>query len=153
VKQLLEERIAVAEERMNGASAEAPTPPTTASAQAPAASGARTIVVDVSLAPALAAQVDPDAPLFVLARTSGGGGPPLAVERHRAVELPLTVELSDEDAMVPGRNLSSAGDVEIVARVALGGQPVATKGDLYGSTEVAGGAAVHTHIEIDHVQQ
>jgi len=143
----------VAEERMNGGGAEATTPSTTAAAQAPAAGGARTIVVDISLAPALAAQVDPDAPLFVLARTSGGGGPPLAVERHQAVELPLTVELSDEDAMVPGRNLSSASAVEIIARVALGGQPMATKGDLYGSTEVAGGDTAHTHIEIDHVQE
>jgi cytochrome c-type biogenesis protein CcmH len=113
----------------------------------------KTIVVDVSVAPALASKVNASAPLFVLARTPGGGGPPLAVERHTSGELPLTIELSDADAMVPGRGLSTANAVEIVARVALSGQPRAQSGDLYGSVQLAaGGGETHARVEIDRVQ-
>jgi cytochrome c-type biogenesis protein CcmH len=109
-------------------------------------------VVEVSAAAALAAQIDPAAPLFVLARSPGGGGPPLAVERHVARELPLTVELSNEDAMIPGRNLATANEIEVVARVAKGGGPVAQPGDLYGSVVVPAGGDTRVRVEIDRVQ-
>jgi cytochrome c-type biogenesis protein CcmH len=112
----------------------------------------RTIVVDISVATALSGRVDPAASLFVLARTKAASGPPLAVERHQARELPLTVELSNEDAMMPGRTLSGAGEVEVVARVALGGGPVAQPGDLYGSAVVPAGGDTRVRIEIDRVQ-
>jgi len=154
VRKIIAERVAIADSALNGAGpATAATPPAETSTQSESSgSGARSIVVEVTISPALAAKVDPDAPLFVLARAPGGGGPPLAVERHQARELPLSIELTDEDAMVPGRNLSSAGEVEIVARVALGGQPTATTGDLYGSVEIADGGATQTRIEIDQIQ-
>ena len=173
VRQILADRIAVAESHVAGAGgASAPvtpsaagaasppaiggttTSPATSGAAAPAAAGdaARRIVVEVSAAAALSSQIDPAAPLFVLARNPGGGGPPLAVERHEARELPLTVELSSEDAMMPGRTLAGAGEVEIVARVAKGGGPVAARGDLYGSIVVPAGGDARVRVEIDRVQ-
>jgi cytochrome c-type biogenesis protein CcmH len=156
VRQILAERVAVAQSHLS-----APADATTTTTQPQVQSGAtesaksaadRKIVVEVSAAPALSSGIDPGATLFVLARSPGGGGPPLAVERHEARELPLTVELSAEDAMMPGRTLASAGEVEIVARVAKGGGPVAASGDLYGSTIVPAGSDARVRVEIDRVQ-
>jgi cytochrome c-type biogenesis protein CcmH len=178
VRRILADRVAVAASHLNAADASggaaaaapsaaadpssAPVPadgaatanPSTADAGTPTAGdgAGRTIVVDVSVAAALSARVDPAASLFVLARTPAAAGPPLAVERRGAHELPLTVELSSEDAMMPGRTLSDAGEVEVVARVALGGGPTAQPGDLYGSAVVPAGGDAHVRIEIDRVQ-
>jgi cytochrome c-type biogenesis protein CcmH len=157
VRQILEERIAVAEAQLGAAGGAAPSPATPASGSADAADGAtaaaRRVVVDVSVAPALAGRVAADAPLFVLARAPGEAGPPLAVERRRADELPLRVELTEEDAMVPGRTIAGPERLEIVARVALGGDPMARPGDLYGSVEVAADGDAPIRVEIDRVQQ
>lgn len=90
------------------------------------------VKVRVSIAPELAKQAPSDAPLFVLVRTGEGGGPPLAVTRRTAGELPALIELSDKDAMIAGRGLSGAGRVTVLARVARSGQPAARSGDLEG---------------------
>jgi cytochrome c-type biogenesis protein CcmH len=150
VRQILEERVAVAGAQL--ASAGVPDAASSAAASA-AAAAARTVVVDVSIAPALAGRVVAGAPVFVLARAPGAAGPPLAVERRRADELPLRVELSEEDAMVPGRTIAGPASLEIVARVALGGEPMAQPGDLYGSVEVAADADAPVRVEIDRVQE
>jgi hypothetical protein len=39
--------------------------------------------------------------------------------------------------MIPGRTISKAAQIEIVARVSKSGQPVAATGDLFGSAEYA----------------
>lgn len=100
---------------------------------ASAPGGAAGLRVAVQLDAALADRAPIDAPVFILARPPGGGGPPLAVVRRSVADLPLELVLSDADAMIPGRTLSTYEQVEIVARVALGGQPTAQPGDLYGS--------------------
>jgi cytochrome c-type biogenesis protein CcmH len=159
VRQILSERVAEAEVRLAGGAADtapeaAGTVASASAAPAPATSAqtARSIVVQLTVAPALAAKVDPQAPLFVFARAPGAAGPPLAVQRHAAKELPLRVRLTDADAMVPGRTLSSVPVVEIVARVALSGQPVAQPGDLFGSAQVDAAGDADLSIEIDQVQ-
>jgi cytochrome c-type biogenesis protein CcmH len=103
----------------------------------PNAGAAVSVRVSVNLADSLAGLGGGDVhPVFVIARRPGGGGPPLAVVRRASNELPLEVELSDENAMIPGRGISSVDEVEIVARIALGGTPVAASGDPYGSQRV-----------------
>lgn len=72
------------------------------------------------------------ATLFVFAREVGGPPAPLAVVRRRADELPLLLTLDDDMAMTPGRTLSSASAVQIVARVSADGGVVARPGDLEG---------------------
>lgn len=94
------------------------------------------IAVSVSVAPELAGEVPPGKTVFVIARRPGGGGPPLAVVRRRTGDLPLQVELSDADAMLPGRGISTADEVEVVARVSMSGNPIASPGDLWGSARV-----------------
>lgn len=90
-----------------------------------------TIKVSVSAAAEMLANVSPQTPLFVLARTQQPG-PPLAVKRMRVADLPFEVTLSAQDAMIPGREIDFRDATEIVARVALSGTPQASSGDLFG---------------------
>lgn len=103
----------------------------TPAGEAAAASGP-SFRVQVSLAPALASRVGPDAVLFVLAKNPSGMPMPLAVQRLPATGLPLSVTLDDSVAMSPAARLSSAREVEIIARVSQSGQAVAASGDLEG---------------------
>ena len=119
---------------------------------APAAEPAgRTIRVAVSLDPALAARLQPGVPLFVAAREPGIPGPPLAAVRLMSEQLPTTVVLSDANAMIEGRNLSSVDEVQLVARVAFGGSAVPASGDLVGEARHKKGGAADVSIVIDKV--
>src|SRR6185503_12013866 len=95
------------------------------------AEGAPTIAVHVTLSPSLAAKVPRDAPLFVAARDPRQPGPPFAVKRL-AASFPVDVELTTADAMLQTRRIAAGQQLEVVARVALGGTPTATSGDPFG---------------------
>lgn len=99
------------------------------------------IGVTVSVSDGLRAKVSPSAPLFVFVRDAAAAGPPLAVIRRRADELPLALEISDGDIMLPGRSLAGVAKATLVARIANGGDPIAKPGDIYGEAawERAGG--------------
>lgn len=111
--------------------------PASAAAGGPSegASG-RSIKVAVTLSPTLKGELAQPMPLFVLARDPSKGGPPLAVQRHLSTDLPLTVELSERDAMIPTRTIATVPRVQIVARLSRSGSPQAQSGDLYGDAEV-----------------
>ena len=66
----------------------------------------------------LAGRLEGDETVFLAVRRAGGG-PPLAVRRLRADELPLEVTIDDDDAMMAGSGLSSADAVVVVARVSF----------------------------------
>lgn len=104
-------------------------PPVSASAVGNQATG---IGITVTLSDELRAKVSPSAPLFVFVRDAQASGPPLAVIRRRADELPLTLQISDADIMLPGRSLASVDSATLVARIANGGDPIAKAGDIYG---------------------
>jgi cytochrome c-type biogenesis protein CcmH len=106
-----------------------------AAAAAPATAASPAVRVRVAVAPELANRVPNDAPLFVMVRAGEGGGPPLAVARRTGAQFPLVVELTDRDAMVEGRGLSTASRVTVVARVARSGDPRAQSGDLEGKVD------------------
>jgi hypothetical protein len=112
----------------------------------------RVVNVQVALAPTLNAQVAPDTPLFIMARDPSGAGPPLAAVRRRAGDLPLSISLSDKDAMMQGRGIGQASRVQIVARIAKGGTPQAQPGDLYGEAlvELTGNGAHNVSVAIQH---
>ena len=96
------------------------------------ASGAR-VVVEVSLAPNLAVELDAGEPVFVFARAPAGAGPPLAVARTVVGALPATIVLDESSAMVPTRSLASVEQVVITARVARSGTVTRTEGDVEGT--------------------
>lgn len=93
-----------------------------------------TVPLQVTLSPELAAQAPSDAVLFIFARTPGVGGPPIAAVRRRAGDLPLSITLSDANAMMAGRQISTQEELELVARVAKGGSITESEGDLVGAT-------------------
>ena len=105
------------------------------------------LAVDVSLDAAF--DVAPAATVFVIARPADRAGPPLAVKRLAVGDLPARVELTNADAMLPGRGLGGVETVELVARVALGGSAAAAAGDLESSTWAGspGGEIISLHID------
>ncbi len=108
-----------------------------------------TVTVTVSIAPTLAARVPAGAPLFVLARDPTQPGPPFAVKRLTSVQLPTTVVLTEQDAMLPSRTIASARQLLIVARYSVSGAPTAASGDLYGEVpyELASGRPLNLVID------
>jgi cytochrome c-type biogenesis protein CcmH len=93
----------------------------------------RSIRVSVTIAPNVQKQLSSPVPLVVLARDPKAGGPPLAVQRHSSTEAPLTIELSERDAMMPTRTIASVPKVEVVARLSRTGSPQARSGDFFGA--------------------
>ncbi|MDZ7826005.1 MAG: hypothetical protein U5R48_08335 [Gammaproteobacteria bacterium] len=108
-------------------------------ASEPTATGASVRVL-VELDPEL--QAPEGATLFVFARAVDGPPMPLAAARLDAGDLPRLVTLDDSMAMMPGRSLSAADRVRIVARIASGDGVRARSGDLEGSTEALDPSAV-----------
>ena len=88
-----------------------------------------TLLVDISAE--LRAQADPATAVFVYAKAMQGPPMPLAVKRLQLQDLPISVSLSDADAMMPAMTLSSFDQVIVGARVSVSGNPVAQSGDFY----------------------
>lgn len=109
-----------------------------------------TIAVRVTLAPALEKQVAQDALLFVAARDPKSPGPPFAVKRLPA-RFPVDVELTAADAMLESRRIAAGQQLEVVARVALGGTPTATRGDPFGQVSYHVGKDGRLNIVIDRL--
>lgn len=80
--------------------------------------------------------LDPDETVFVFAREEGGPPMPLAVRRLTVADLPALVTLSDQDAMMPGRTLSTVKAVRIGARVSRSGNVAPAPGDVQGFSDV-----------------
>lgn len=138
--------IASAERKMAAGGEQSP-----AQAAPPAASGA-SISARITLSAELAAQAGPEESLFVYARAMEGPRMPLAAVRLKVSDLPTTVKLEDGQAMVPGMNLSSVGQVVVGARISRSGNAIASSGDLLGevSPVTVGGQQV-IDLEIDSV--
>jgi cytochrome c-type biogenesis protein CcmH len=113
------------------AAATADTSPAPATPAVPAADGPR-LVVEVSLDPKLVDRLDPSATLFVFARAASGPPMPLAIERLKASQLPLTVTLDESKGMLPDMKLSMFPQVVIGARVSKSGNATPSSGDLQG---------------------
>lgn len=90
------------------------------------------IRVSVSLPkPVLSAQgVTPMTTVFVMAKALIGPPMPLAIQRLRVTDLPVTVVLDDSTAMMPEMKLSAFDEVEVIVRVSRSGSTSAQKGDF-----------------------
>jgi cytochrome c-type biogenesis protein CcmH len=119
----------------------------------PAAIAAGVVIsLHVTLAADLMGKAAAGQTVFVYAQPKdGAGGPPLAVQRLRVADLPADLELTDRDAVIPGRNLSSSGDVLVTARISRTGDAVAQPGDLIGRAEWLKTASKRLSITIDTV--
>lgn len=74
--------------------------------------------------------------VFVYAKAAQGPKMPLAVQRMTLAELPATVVLDDNMAMVEGMNLSAFPSVVVSARVTKSGSAIAQSGDYIGQVVV-----------------
>jgi cytochrome c-type biogenesis protein CcmH len=139
LRQVLAERLAALEQSQG-----LPAAPTEQS------SAAAAIELSIALDPAQAARVPPNATLFVIARR-GAGGPPLAVQRRPVAAWPVSIRLSDADAMLPGTTLAGGGPLTLIARISASGQPIAASGDLFGEVGYDFASAQPASITIDRI--
>jgi cytochrome c-type biogenesis protein CcmH len=126
--------------------------PASAPAGAPAAGpppGPGIVTVRVRVSPALAAKIPAGAPLFVLARDPTQPGPPFGAKRFAGSALPMQVQLTEQDSMMPARTIKTAKQLVIVARFSASGMPNSSSGDLYGEVpyDVSKGQAVDLVID------
>jgi cytochrome c-type biogenesis protein CcmH len=89
--------------------------------------GGVSVTVSVSLAKEV--KVAPEATVFIYARAWQGAKIPLSIARIPASQLPVTLTLTNAMSMAPGMNLSSASQLELVARISVSGTPVPQSGD------------------------
>lgn len=92
----------------------------------------------------------PDTPVFVYARTADSPMP-LAIVRLSAADLPAEVVLDESRAMMPGRSLKTVDEVQLVARLAIGGNARPAPGDWQGEIKTLSRAdwGKPVHIAID----
>jgi hypothetical protein len=102
----------------------------------PAAGSGVAVTGEVTLAAGLAGKATTGETLFIVAKSVDAPGIPVAVFRSSVGNWPLKFTLDDSQAMMPGRNLSSAGRVTVEARISQKGQPLPAAGDLQGSSGV-----------------
>jgi cytochrome c-type biogenesis protein CcmH len=154
IRPILEQQIASIDQRLAGSSGAAPNAagPTTASASTSAKPGSSdaAVRVHIELSPQLSKSAPDAAPLFVFVRDPGQPGPPLAAKRLTS-RFPQTVELTPADSMVPGRAFSAGQKVQVVARIARSGNPMAGSGDPFGEAAYLVGHDGLVNIVIDHV--
>jgi len=100
----------------------------------PAAVSGREISLVVDISAELKSKAKPGSAVFVYAKAMQGPPMPLAVRKLELSDLPVSLTLSDDDAMMPSMKLSSFDQIIVGARVSSSGKPVAQSGDFY--TEV-----------------
>lgn len=94
--------------------------------------GAARVQVEVSASAAMRQRIQSGGVLFVFVRTPGQPGPPLAVKRI-SVDLPVTLELTARDSMVPGLEIQAGQAVEVSAKWSKDGVATPRAGDPIGS--------------------
>jgi cytochrome c-type biogenesis protein CcmH len=158
IKPILQQQIDAIDQRLADAhgGGTGSTPPkgagtTAASASSAAANtGNAAVRVHIELSPTLSKNAPDAAPLFVFVRDPGQPGPPLAAKRLDS-RFPQTVELTPADSMVPGRVFAAGQKVQVVARIARSGNPIAGSGDPFGEVAYLVGHDGLVNIVIDHV--
>jgi cytochrome c-type biogenesis protein CcmH len=100
-----------------------------------------------------APDIPPDTPVFVFVREWQGPPMPVAARRLRFADLPITLDFDDTASLTPARPLASIGRIEVVARLALGGMPTPSPGDIEGRAGPfeRGPEAVGVELVIDRV--
>ncbi len=94
------------------------------------------ISITVDLDPALADSQPQNGTLFVFAKAASGPQMPLAVVKMTEYSFPLTMTLSDANAMVDGLNLSSVEQIILTARLSKDATVVTSSGELEGKSDV-----------------
>lgn len=108
--------------------------------------GALEVVVEVK--PDLATDLPDDTAVFVYAKAVSGPPMPLAVVKRSLGDLPMTVTLSDAQAMIDAMKISAFDEVIVGARISKTGNPVGQPGDFFFETGTVNTRAQSAPIEI-----
>ena len=90
----------------------------------------RFITVSVGLSEQLKEKVNPADTLFVYARAAQGPKMPLSLSRLTVADLPVTVTLTEDMAMIQNMTMGSFDQVHAVARISKSGQAITQPGDF-----------------------
>ena len=90
----------------------------------------------------------PDQSVFVAVVDAQGSPMPLAAKKMTAGQLPTTVSISDGDAMIAGRSLSSASQVRVIARLSISGSATPQVGDWEAISEAIELEAGNTEVNL-----
>lgn len=121
-------------------------------AEAKAAKSSSTVTGRVSIDPALKDKAAPGDIVFIFARAVNGPRMPLAVLRTTVGQLPLDFALTDDMAMSPQFNLSSASLVRVEVRVSKSGSATPSSGDLVGASLPVKPGAHDLQITVSQIQ-
>ncbi|MGL4834157.1 MAG: c-type cytochrome biogenesis protein CcmI [Shewanella sp.] len=100
----------------------------------------KSVSIQISISPELAAKVSADDTIFVFARATQGPKIPLAATKVSAKSFPVTVTLDDSTGMGSDMKLSQASHVEVIAVLSKHGDIKPQPGDIQGKvTSVAVG--------------
>ncbi len=91
------------------------------------------VQIKVNLSQHLQDKTSPEDTVFIYAQAMNGPRMPLAIVKQKVKHLPLTVTLSDQQAMTPMMKLSSFEQVKLIARISKSGSAIPQSGDLIGS--------------------
>lgn len=93
-------------------------------------SSQRAIKVTVQLSNELKDKVSPADTLFIYARAAEGPKMPLSLSRLTVADLPATVTLTEDMAMMQNMTMASFDQVQAVARISKSGQAITQSGDF-----------------------
>lgn len=112
------------------------------------------IAITIDIAQSLIEQLPTEGTLFVFAKAANGPPMPLAVVKLTEYQFPLTVELSDSNAMVEGLTLSSVEDIILTARISKDATVMPSAGELEGlSKTLKRSETTNYQLKIDTVIQ
>ncbi|HEY7906066.1 MAG TPA: tetratricopeptide repeat protein, partial [Wenzhouxiangella sp.] len=96
----------------------------------------RVIDLTLNIAPSIRESLSGDEAVFVIAQAMEGPPTPLAARRLVVDDLPLTLSLSDADAMIEGLTLSAFTEIVLTARISMSGDVAPSPGDFEGRVNV-----------------
>lgn len=88
------------------------------------------VTVKLELDETIRSSVSSDARVFVIVKGNDGMPAPVAVKPLTVAQLPVSLELTDADAMMPGRVMSQMDKLSFQARLSISGKPKASSGDF-----------------------
>jgi len=94
--------------------------------------GKEAITVTVTLDESLRSQANDNDRLFIFARSASGPKMPLAAVDALVSDLPATIELNDNMAMMPQLKMSGYSKIVVGARISKSGSAMPQSGDLQG---------------------
>lgn len=106
------------------------------------------IPVTVTIKSSVLAKVAADDTVFIYAKALNGPPMPLAIVRKQVKDLPLTVTLSDADAMMPNVMLSKYKNIKIIARISKTGSAKPLPGDWIAQQETENYPGVKVSLDI-----